>query len=277
MTIDLLLITYNRLHYTKLALESILADPTEAFRLTIWDNGSTDGTVEFLRKDVQDPRIADVVFCRENAGQVKAVNEVWGKSKADLVGKMDNDCIVTPGWTRKIVQAHQDVEAFGLVGCWRFPLDEFDERGARKAGKIQTFGAHQILRHPWVSGSTFLMKRETFDRVGPMEGKATTIYAMRVAQAGFVNGYYYPLILQEHMDDLRSSHCAIADDEGIQKYRDITFVLREHNITTVKERWRERRRVLRNLNRGPWEVKHYVGWRWKIRHGMQKIGRILGV
>jgi SAM-dependent methyltransferase len=42
MTIDLVFITYNRLHYTKLALASVLADPTEQFGLTIWDNASRD-------------------------------------------------------------------------------------------------------------------------------------------------------------------------------------------------------------------------------------------
>jgi len=49
MTIDLVFITYNRLDYTKLALASVLADPTEEFSLTIWDNASTDGTVEYIK------------------------------------------------------------------------------------------------------------------------------------------------------------------------------------------------------------------------------------
>jgi len=46
MTIDLVFVTHNRLEYTKLALASVLADPSEEFSLTIWDNASTDGTVE---------------------------------------------------------------------------------------------------------------------------------------------------------------------------------------------------------------------------------------
>ena len=51
MNIHLVFITYNRLHYTKLALASVLADPGEEFSLTIWDNASTDGTVEYLKND----------------------------------------------------------------------------------------------------------------------------------------------------------------------------------------------------------------------------------
>ena len=46
MKIDLLFIAYNRLQYTKKSLSSILADPSEEFSLTIWDNASSDGTAE---------------------------------------------------------------------------------------------------------------------------------------------------------------------------------------------------------------------------------------
>jgi len=49
MDISLSFITHNRLEYTKLALASVLADPSEEFSLTIWDNASTDGTVEESR------------------------------------------------------------------------------------------------------------------------------------------------------------------------------------------------------------------------------------
>lgn len=69
MRIVLVFITFNRLEYTKLALASVLADPTEEFSLTIWDNGSTDGTVEYLKNEVNDPRIADIILSRENVGQ----------------------------------------------------------------------------------------------------------------------------------------------------------------------------------------------------------------
>jgi len=126
MTIDLLFITYNRLKYTKLALASVLADPSEEFSLTIWDNASTDGTVEYLKNEVSDPRIKDIVFSRENVGQLAAVNEIWSQSKADLLGKLDNDCLVTPGWTKILAKAHADIPTLGVVACWHFPREDFD-------------------------------------------------------------------------------------------------------------------------------------------------------
>jgi GT2 family glycosyltransferase len=97
MTIDSVFITYNRLAYTKLSLASVLADPTEEFSLTIWDNALTNGTIDYLKNEVDDLRIADIILSNKNIGQTAVVNEIWSKSKADLLGKLDNDCLVTPG------------------------------------------------------------------------------------------------------------------------------------------------------------------------------------
>jgi len=105
MTIDLLFITYNRLEYTKLALASVLADPEEEFSLTIWDNGSTDGTRDYLAS-LDDARITRKVFAEENVGLRGAVNDFFSKSSADLVGIIPNDFLVAPGWTRALARAH---------------------------------------------------------------------------------------------------------------------------------------------------------------------------
>ena len=204
MKIDLVFITHDRLEYTKLALASVLADPEEEFSLTIWDNASSDGTADYLRNEVKDPRIRQIVFSRKNVGQIAAVNEVWSKSKADLLGKLDNDCIVTPGWTKTLAQAHQDIPELGVIACWHFMPEDFDYDRAKH--KIQSFGRHRILRHPWTCGTGLLLKRSTFHRLGTMRGDGTTSYWLQMANAGFVNGFYYPLIYQEHMDDIRSKH-----------------------------------------------------------------------
>jgi len=213
MTIDLVFITYNRLEYTKLALASVLAEPTEEFSLTIWDNASTDGTVEYLKNEVNDPRIADIVFSKENVGQTDAVNQVWSKSKADLLGKLDNDCLVTAGWTRTLAKAHEDIPNLGVIACWHFFPEDFDYNQAQH--KIQQFGQHRILRHPWTCGTGFLLKRDTFRKFGSIQAKATTQYWLKIALSGYVNGFYYPLIYQEHMDDPRSPNTLLNSDADL--------------------------------------------------------------
>lgn len=267
-SIHLAFVTYNRLDYTKRSLAALLADPSEQFSLTIWDNGSTDGTAEYLKREVNDPRVTELVLSQENVGQAGAMNHAWGRTDAELIGKLDNDCLVPPGWTRVLAQAHRDVPRLGAVACWHYPADEFDEAAARRAGKIQAFGSHQILRHPWVCGSAFVMKRSTFLHYGPWPAGAdvgTTAYFLRMALDGYVNGWYFPLLLQEHMDDPRSPYSLVTDDESVQRMHDVTYTLRTKQIHDMKSRWARRATVLENLNRGPWQANRYVGWRKKWR------------
>ena len=263
MTIDLVFITFNRLDYTKLALPSVLAEPTEEFSLTIWDNASTDGTPEYLKNEVSDPRIVDIVFSKDNVGQTTAVNKIWSRSKADLLGKLDNDCIVTAGWTRTLAQAHTDIPQLGVVACWHFSPDDFDYERAKH--KIQTFGRHQILRHPWTCGTGLLLKRGTFEKFGPIRNKATTEYWTRMALAGYINGFYYPLIYQEHMDDPKSKYSMLRDEESYQAAKKVTFNINSAGQETLSDRWRWRQEVLDNLLTGPWDPRHYFGWQEKAR------------
>jgi glycosyltransferase involved in cell wall biosynthesis len=271
MTIDLVFITFNRLEYTKLALASVLADPKENFSLTIWDNASTDGTVEYLKNNTSDTRIADIIFSQENIGQIEAVNRIWSKSKADLLGKLDNDCIVTPGWTRKLSEAHRDIYNLGVIACWHFAPEVFDYERARK--KIQTFGKHQILRHPWTCGTGLLIKKDTYKKFGPLQGNRTTQYWINMALKGYINGFYYPLVYQEHMDYIWSKHYAFSDN--LQEGMEMSVSASDWGIHTAEQAKTLHRQIVQDILDGPWDAKYYVGWRGKLRRGKRQIYRKL--
>lgn len=258
-----------------MALTSVLADPTEKFSLTIWDNASTDGTIEYLKDKVDDPRIADIIFSKENIGQTNAVNQIWSSSKADLLGKLDNDCLVTTGWTRTLAQAHNDIDNLGVVACWHYLPEDLDYERAKH--KIQKFGRHQILRHPWTCGTGLLLKRSTYEEFGPIKTNATTRYWLKIAKMGYVNGFYYPPIYQEHMDDPLSQHTLLKNDDTIRQARDITYTLKSHNINTMTERMQRRKLVLANLLDDPWDPKYYTGWRAKLRHATSRVSRMFTV
>ena len=279
MNVCIVLVTYNRLEYTKKVIARLLEDPSEEFELYLWDNASSDETPEYLKEEVKDPRIVETILSKENVGQTGAMNYAWSKTKADLVGKLDNDCLVTPGWTRILAKAHEDIEKLGVVACWHYPLDEFDEKAVRKMGKIQSFGKHQIFRHPWVCGSAFIMKQKTYEEYGPWEvgpDVGTTYYFLKMARGSEINGWYYPLILQEHMDDPRSKHTLLTDDDSIRRLHNVTYSLRTHNIWDIEKRWARRRVVLKNMFSDPWEAKYYVGWRGTLRALKGKWRRLVG-
>lgn len=267
--IELAFITWNRLEYTRLSLGQLLADPDESFRLSIWDNASTDGTRDYLQDEVDDPRIHDIIFSDTNVGQVDAVNSIWSASDADLLGKVDNDCLVTPGWTRTLAQAHDDIPRLGSVACWHYFPDDFDEE--RAGPKIQEFAGHRILRHPWTCGTGLLIKNSTYRELGPMQGRSTTKYWIKMAEHGYINGFYVPIIHQEHMDDPKSQYTRLTDEASYQAAKADTFNLNNHGQETLDDRWRWREEVLDNLLEDPWDVAQYVGWRGRVRRVRKRV------
>jgi glycosyltransferase involved in cell wall biosynthesis len=272
--IELAFVTWNRLEYTRLALSRLLSDPDEEFRLSIWDNGSTDGTRDYLRGEVDDPRIHTITFSEENVGQIVAVNSIWSHSEADLLGKVDNDCLLTPGWTRTLAAAHRDIDRLGVVACWHYFADDFDYERAK--WKIQEHGGHRILRHPWTCGTGLLIKRSTYGELGPMRGTSTTQYWLEMAAQRYVNGFYYPLVFQEHMDDPKSRYTRLKDEESYQSAKSNTYNLNYHGQGTLTDRWIWRQKVLDNLLDDPWEASYYMGWRGRARRLRTRVNQSLG-
>lgn len=272
MTIDLVFINYNRLAYTELALPALLADPTEDFSLTIWDNGSTDGTREYL-SSVDDPRIVERIFPDENMGLNGAVNHMIEHSSADLLGIIFDDDLVNPGWTRPLAQAHGDVAEFGMIGCWHFLPEAFDYERAKH--KVQKFGEHEVFRHPWTGVGAGLIKVKTLRECGPLESSRTTNYWRRVAQRGYVNGYYLPLIFVEHMDYPWSEYFRYADK--FDKWLEISTGAKRHNIRSIEDARAWHQIVVNHILDSHWDVKYHVGWRRKVQNLKNRIKKVIEI
>src|SRR6266480_3537370 len=189
MNIEILFITCNRLEYTKKAIASLLADAGEEFVLSIWDNVSTDGTKEFL-ESVKDPRIKQKVFATKNAFLTGAANEIFGKSQADLLAIIPDDFLLPSGWMRPLAAVHKDLPQAGLISAWFLGQEFFNEK--RAAHKIQSFGKHRILRHPWTGGGAALFKRKAWQEAGGFNGLSTPSCWVQMALNGYVNGYILP-------------------------------------------------------------------------------------
>lgn len=270
------LVTHNRLQYTEKCVQALLADKQSEFELIIWDNASTDETPAYLQS-LRDPRLKKVVLSRENIGATGAINRIWSATSLEYVAKVDNDCLVTPGWLRTLVAAHRDIPDLGAVACWHYRLEDFQEHIARR--KIREVKGHKIFQHPFVCGTGFVLKRRTYREIGPVpEGSADTGltgYFLKIARAGYLNGWYYPLVLQHHMDDVLSPYCMYRDDKSLEQFRHVTFCLRVNKIRTIKDRLRHRRKVVDNLLYGSPHVKAYYGWRRILRRAVPNIDKLL--
>ena len=86
---------YNAGKYLADAVESILGQTFADFEFLILDDGSTDDSLEILRRYAdRDPRIR--LTSRPNKGLVASLNELIDQSRGEFIARMDGDDISLP-------------------------------------------------------------------------------------------------------------------------------------------------------------------------------------
>jgi len=110
---SIVILTYNKLNYTKKCIESIRKYTfKESYEIIVVDNASTDGTIEWLKTQ------SDIItiFNKENLGFPKGCNQGIKIAKGDEVLLLNNDVIVTPKWLINLLEALYSSEQIGAVG-----------------------------------------------------------------------------------------------------------------------------------------------------------------
>jgi GT2 family glycosyltransferase len=272
MKIRVLMITYNRVDYTQLSLRTLLDTLPENAKVTIWDNNSSDDMRALLRNYEKHAAVEQIIFNRTNDKLRGPTNWFWQNAgDADFVSKVDDDCLMPAGWCETLTALHSDLPEAGVIGCWRFLDEDFVPEIAKR--KIQSFGSHQIMRNCWVEGSGYLMKRAVIDKVGfLLEDESFTGYCTRAAAAGFVNGWYYPFLYQEHMDDPRVPNTGIVSEEAFKQLRPLSAST--FRIET-REDWIKRLKYSAwSLQACSFNPRDYLGWHASFRRRLHRwLGR----
>ncbi|MEW6745863.1 MAG: methyltransferase domain-containing protein [Planctomycetota bacterium] len=146
-----------------------------SYRLVVVDNGSTDGTREFLAAQ------QDVVLVREsvNRGFAAAVNRGLLQAHTTYVAIMNNDVLLTEGWLDTLV-THLETDArIAFVapstnyaaGPQRVHIGEYSDEAAmaRLAREFTERRRGQIEDVEFVVGLCLLGRRSTFATLGPFD------------------------------------------------------------------------------------------------------------
>jgi len=193
--------SHDALEKTRACLESLrrTADPDHPTELLFVDNGSTDGSAEWLAAQ------PDIRLIRNaaNLGAPAARNQALAVARGAFVAFLDNDVVVTPGWLRRLLFHAAARPAAGCVGAcadrashgqtvdYDGPMDpaalaEFAERRAR---------AHDRTSKRALTMASFclLVKREVIQEIGGFDerfspwGFEDDDLTLRAALAGFEN------------------------------------------------------------------------------------------
>ncbi|MCC4597576.1 glycosyltransferase [Xanthomonas campestris pv. phormiicola] len=200
--VSVVVLTWNGLEYTKPCLASVLANTdTSCVEVVVVDNGSTDGTVEYLK---QLPGIASI-FNNANLGFVKGNNAALKLIAPDRdVILLNNDTeIDDPDWIEKLRRTAYSRDNVGVVGCRIKRLDgeDFQHAGTYIPDRTywgQQFGSGEqdVNQYPYdreVEGVVFAcvyIRRELMDAIGFLDEDYFSYYedsdyCLKARRAGF--------------------------------------------------------------------------------------------
>jgi len=268
--VDVLMITHNRPEYARVSLSKLLESSREKARVWVWHNGEDAETLDVVRGYAS--QLHRFHHSKQNVALTEPTNWLFKNAGGDFLAKVDDDCVVPLDWIPKLSRAHRDVPELGVVACWHFQPEDFVPECANR--KIKAFaGGHRLLVNTWVGGSGYLMKRACVDRLGTLKrGQSFTSYCIEISKAGWTNGWIYPFLYQDHMDDPRSPRTGIKSDEDLADC--LPLSAKRNGVTTVEEWTAQLRRSARHVQETPIDKQHWSTRRRMLRRIRKKLRRL---
>ena len=114
--IDIIVVTFNAKKNLARCLSSVKKCTTDYdYVLTVVDNGSTDGTSEYLRKNNEYKDIR--LICNDhNSGFCGAANAALRSTSKRYIVLLDDDTEVTEGWLKGLYGQMKNRKRVGIVG-----------------------------------------------------------------------------------------------------------------------------------------------------------------
>ena len=217
---SIIILTHNQLKYTKKCLESIDLYTPERHELFLVDNGSTDGTTEFLKKYAQMHDNVRLIINETNLGYAAGNNLAIDQCTGDYILFLNNDVVVTEGWLGGLSTVLDRYPDFGMVGpvsnsvsgIQLIETSNYDsdmksmQNFAKKLKKDRSGTIQEALR---LVGFCLLVRKEVIDIIGGFD-------------EGYQNGNFEDddLCLRSHIAGFKH---AIANDIFIHHFGSMTF------------------------------------------------------
>jgi GT2 family glycosyltransferase len=193
---------FNQLAYTRLCIAALAKHTRGPWELVAVDNGSTDGTAEYLAgvRDVA-PFPVTIVSNARNLGFPAACNQGLAQARGSYLVLLNNDAVVTAGWLDQLTALADSEPSIGMTGPvsnYAPPPQLLSEATYSNLDQMHQFAARwrRERRGKWLkasklSGFCLLIKRAVLDKVGMLDERFglglfdDDDLSLRVRHAGF--------------------------------------------------------------------------------------------
>jgi glycosyltransferase involved in cell wall biosynthesis len=157
--------SYNQAPYLEAAMRSVLEQDYPHIEYIVIDGGSTDGSVEIIRKHAG--RLAYWIS-EKDRGQTDALNKGLARANGDVLAWINSDDTYEPGAVREAVECMQQHPDMGLVyGDANFIDDDGKVIGRFPAAQTD----YRLLRRGYVHipQQAAFFRRDVWQKVGPLD------------------------------------------------------------------------------------------------------------
>ncbi|MCK4871322.1 MAG: glycosyltransferase [Phycisphaerales bacterium] len=153
----------NQRRFIERAIDSVLVHDDVDLELIVMDGGSTDGTLEVLKK-VGDPRLR--FTSSPDRGQADAINRGFAQARGEVLAWLNSDDEYIPGALSHVADIFQhDPDCFSLYG----QVDMVDEFGrVLKRYPTKPWNDKKMARKCYVSQPSVFLRREVVETCGPL-------------------------------------------------------------------------------------------------------------
>ena len=173
-----MVLNFNGRKYLKQCLDSLLATDYPNFKIIVIDNGSADGSVEFVRSNYPNVR---VIKHDQNYGYACAYNLVIGAVQSEYVALVNNDILVEPSWLRELVSYAENDDIAAVTPKMKFLHDKTRINAAggncdlygvgwnRGNGEVDMGQYDAVQEVFYGNGGALLIKKRIWREVGPFD------------------------------------------------------------------------------------------------------------